>query len=370
MSHDNQDIENLLNNAMKVEQKSEADQQRESQNIGDQWQDVGPYLIFLILPLMLVYFRRGVLVCLLAVLLNITSPQPVYANTWDSLWKTSDQQAQEKFNAKSYTDAADQFTDPLWQGSAHYKAGDYEKALSAFEKVDSPQSLYNQGNALAKLQKFDEAIAAYDKALKQNPNLSDAQANKEIIEALKQQQEQQQDQSGENSENSEDGSEGDQQESENQDSGNNSQNSSENGDSNKSDPQQSDQQQSDEQGAESDSSQDQSDSSERNEEQDNAENKAKSDAESKENETDNNEAEDQTPIDNQAEQSDKQGNEAQAVSEMSAEEAEKAKEMAQKHQQLLNKVTDDPYMLIRNKMKLEYRNRRHNQSPSGVQKQW
>ena len=46
------------------------------------------------------------------------------------------------------------------------------------------------------------------------------------------------------------------------------------------------------------------------------------------------------------------------------------KEQEQKHQQLLNKVTDDPYLLLRNKMQLEYQKRRQNNSQMGVRKKW
>ena len=370
LSHNNQDVESLLKNSSSLEQKHNENEQRESQNIGDQWQDMGPYLIFLILPLMLIYFRRGVLVCLLAILLNISSPQPAYADTWDSLWKTSNQQAQDKFNEKSYSDAANQFTDPLWQGSAHYKAGDYEKSLSAFEKVDSAQSLYNQGNALAKLQRFDEAITAFDKALSKNPDLADAQANKEIIEALKEQQEEQEN-SDKNEQSSEDSAENDQQEGDDKQSSDSDK--KEGDESNDSDSAQNN-----EQGADSDDSEAQSEQGENSEEKDGDKSDSQEDSERKESDSeskgDKDESKDNESLEDQAKQGDKENDEAestpQALSELSPEEAEKAKEMAQKHQQLLNKVTDDPYMLIRNKMKLEYRKRRHNQSPSGVQKQW
>ncbi|MBA6365226.1 hypothetical protein H4J42_15890, partial [Colwellia sp. BRX8-8] len=48
-----------------------------------------------------------------------------------------------------------------------------------------------------------------------------------------------------------------------------------------------------------------------------------------------------------------------------------AEETEQKHQQLLNKVTDDPYMLLRNKMQLEYQKRRNSRSSRAKgKKQW
>jgi Ca-activated chloride channel family protein len=42
----------------------------------------------------------------------------------------------------------------------------------------------------------------------------------------------------------------------------------------------------------------------------------------------------------------------------------------QKHQQLLNKVTDDPYLLLRNKMRLEYQKRKHEDNRQGDNKKW
>ena len=38
--------------------------------------------------------------------------------------------------------------------------------------------------------------------------------------------------------------------------------------------------------------------------------------------------------------------------------------------QLLNKVTDDPYLLLRNKMQLEYQKRKQDGSSQGVKKKW
>lgn len=46
------------------------------------------------------------------------------------------------------------------------------------------------------------------------------------------------------------------------------------------------------------------------------------------------------------------------------------KEAEQKYQQILNKVTDDPYLLLRNKMQLEYQKRRQNRSDLGDKKKW
>jgi tetratricopeptide (TPR) repeat protein len=59
----------------------------------------------------------------------------------------------------------------------------YDEAIKAFEKAIevNPNDLdawYNKGVALGKLCKFDEAIKAYDKAIEINPNDSDVWYNK------------------------------------------------------------------------------------------------------------------------------------------------------------------------------------------------
>lgn len=382
LTNDNDDINALLTSSLDLAQKDEEAEQRESQNIGDQWQDMGAYLIFLILPFIIIYFRRGILVYVLALTLNFTSSQPAYANTdnlneanssttsiatsaWNNLWKTKDQQAQDKFNAQAYKEAAPEFSDPLWQGSAYYKAGEFEKALEAFQQVDSAQSLYNQGNTLAKLQKLDEAIKAYDEALEKKPDLADAKTNKEILEQLKDQQEQNQEQSGDSNDEPENDekSDSEQQSDDQNNQGDNSDSDSENQDSESQNSENSDsgQDQSPEENSDSDSSA----SDEKSEEEKEQEAKNKEENES------NDEPEQIEDEQSQADQQKKEEqSQAQAATELSEEEAEKAKEMAQKHQKLLKKVTDDPYMLLRNKMQLEYRKRRQNQAPSGVQKQW
>ncbi|NMQ19728.1 tetratricopeptide repeat protein [Candidatus Competibacter phosphatis] len=55
------------------------------------------------------------------------------------------------------------------EGSAHYQAGDYEKALENFSQSDTADALYNRGNALTHLGRLQEANAAYDQALKKRP---------------------------------------------------------------------------------------------------------------------------------------------------------------------------------------------------------
>ncbi|WP_049721551.1 VWA domain-containing protein [Gilvimarinus polysaccharolyticus] len=177
----------------------------------DQWLDRGPWLVLLLLPILLLSFRRGVVVAVLLLpLLSLQSP-PLQAatldNPLDAIFLTPDQRGAKALGAGDAASAAETFNDPLWKGTAQYRAGDYEAAANSFAEHDSALAHYNRGNALAQTGKLDDAIKAYKEALKLDPDMEDAKANQQLIEQLKQQQEQQnqqeQDQSGDDSSDSE-----------------------------------------------------------------------------------------------------------------------------------------------------------------------
>jgi len=161
----------------------------------DVWQSNGPWLAVLLLPLAALAFRRGWL--LLLVLLvggTASAPQPAMALGWDDLWLRPDQQATHALLAGDPQQAAQLAEDPGLRGTAEYKAGNYDAALQAFAAQASADADYNQGNALAQLQRYEEAIAAYERALEKLPQMADALHNKAEIEKLLQQQQQEQEQ--------------------------------------------------------------------------------------------------------------------------------------------------------------------------------
>ncbi|WP_019027715.1 vWA domain-containing protein [Colwellia piezophila] len=348
---------------------------------GDQYQEQGPWLLIIILPLLLSYFRRGSSILAVTSLMPLTlifaltsvstnsyafeakpTPTTAIAETkteamtdsttppsgakqfWQDLWQTSDQQAQKHYQQKDFKQAAEQFEDSQWQGSAHYKAGDYEQALQAFKQSDSAQALYNQGNSLAQLQQVDEAIDAYKDALKKDANLSDAKDNLAKLEALKKQQEEQKKQD------SQENSDSDKQDEQKQSPQEKSEGEQQQGD------QQGDQSPSDENSPEPDQQQEG-----QNEQQDKQSQEAKQKAQQEE--KDKQAKADDAKEDKQPKSDDEKSAAQQAID-------NKAQETQQKHQQLLNKVTDDPYLLLRNKMRLEYQKRRHDGAPQGVTKKW
>jgi len=166
----------------------------------ERWNEIGPWLALLLLPLGLVAFRRGWLLALLAVVLaggGVVTPQPAMAFSWDDLWQRADQQSAAALAAGDAERAAALAQDPLRRGSAEFVGGDYAAAADTFAAGQDADARYNRGNALAKLGKYEEAIAAYDEALAEVPDMEDAAWNKAQVEALlKQQQQQKQEQQG------------------------------------------------------------------------------------------------------------------------------------------------------------------------------
>jgi Ca-activated chloride channel family protein len=163
----------------------------------DVWQSRGPLIVLLLLPLAALAFRRGwVLLVLVTVSATLSMPQPAMALGWDDLWLRADQQAARALQAGDPEQAARLADDPALRGTAAYQAGDYEQAVAAFTGSAGSDADYNQGNALAKLERYEEAIAAYDRALAMQPGMADAEHNKAEVEKLleRQQQEQQKDQ--------------------------------------------------------------------------------------------------------------------------------------------------------------------------------
>ncbi len=186
-STDAGDLDNLLDTLA----PRAATEAKATQATTARFQDRGPWLVLLLLPLAALGFRRGWLM-LLPLALCIHAPQ-AQAFSWQDLWQRSDQQAQDELDAGRAAQAQALARSPELRGSAAYKAGDYAMAQQDFGHADSADGQYNLGNALARQGHYPQAIAAYDAALKRAPDMQDAAANKQAVEDfLKKQQQQQQ----------------------------------------------------------------------------------------------------------------------------------------------------------------------------------
>lgn len=126
-------------------------------------QDEGFWLLPPLMLLALFAFRRRGAVAVLLVCLWLPW-QSVYAA---NLWRRPDQAAHAQ----------------MQQGTQAYRRGDFARAAQLYGGVGSADAHYNRGNALAKAGQYPQAIDAYDQALRQQPRMADALANKRAVKA-------------------------------------------------------------------------------------------------------------------------------------------------------------------------------------------
>lgn len=153
---------------------------------GENWRDQGWWLVLPAALAMAYSFRRGWVVRTSVILLalHLSSPRDAHASGFVDLWLTKDQQGQLAFERGDYEDAARLFADPMWKGVASYKAAKFQDAVDAFSAVDTPESWYDQGNAFAHLGRLDDAVAAFETALRARPEWAEATANLELVRRL------------------------------------------------------------------------------------------------------------------------------------------------------------------------------------------
>lgn len=125
-----------------------------------------------------------------------------YALSWRNLWATQNQQAQVYMKRQEFNKAQELFQQHDWRAAAAYRARDYQQAAKDYRGIKNEQGYYNWGNALANLQQYQRAIAAYDKALAINPHNQDALFNRNLLaELLKNNPQQNKEQQGKQQEN-------------------------------------------------------------------------------------------------------------------------------------------------------------------------
>lgn len=127
------------------------------------WRDEGYWLLLPLLLLGAFAFRRGG--ALAAVLLCVLLPWQSARAAEDSWWRRPDQQAHAR--ALVAVDA--------------YRGKQFDRAAQGWRAVPGADADYNRGNALAKAGRYEEAIAAYDEALRQQPGMADAIANRNAV---------------------------------------------------------------------------------------------------------------------------------------------------------------------------------------------
>ncbi|MCB1875335.1 MAG: VWA domain-containing protein [Chromatiales bacterium] len=184
---DDRDIEALSSPGSAGPDKSSVQQDV----LAQQWREEGPWLLLALLPLVALGFRRGWLSPLLLVIVLLPPPD-AQAFGWQDLWWNPDQQASRHWQQGAAEQAARTFERPDWRAAAQYRSGDYQAALETLQDQSGGAADYNEGNTLARLGKYEDALGAYQRALDLNPKDADARHNRDLVEKLLEQQEQKQ----------------------------------------------------------------------------------------------------------------------------------------------------------------------------------
>ena len=330
LRNDDQDLERVLNQPILMNEYLEDETEKQ----GDIWREEGPWLLLIMLPLAALMFRRGLILGFLLISLHLPGflmSERAYAFEWKDLWKNKDQQGQQYFIEGSHSEAAQVFENPEWKGLSHFRSGNLENALEEWKGIDSPRSLFNQGNALAKLGKLDQAIDRFDQVLEREPEHSDARFNRDLLKKLLEEQEKQKQQNQQ-----QDGSGEDQQKTENQQSENQSERSEEN-------------QSSAESGSDSKNQNMENSGQSEQAQKSDSQNKEISEAQSDKQEQENTDEASVAEENNQQEDQDSKQQQAfikpRSVSELTEDNPQE-----QELRQWLQKIPDDPSRLLRNKM--------------------
>jgi len=338
---DNKDIQHLINSDLNT-----SDKNKEVDREFDQWKDFGAVLTPLLLPFVFLLFRRGTLFSLACTGLFLTlllSPQSSQAFSWDELWLNQEQRAHKAYQAEQFDEAASNFSDPQWKGSASYQNQDFQSAIENFKQDPSSTGQYNLGNSLAKNGDLEKAIAAYESALQLDPDNQSAKTNKELVEKLlEQQQQQSQDQ-------------------------NSQQQDSDSSDSDSSSDKQNQQDSSQQSSSQQDSSQQEQQNAEQQEQQQNNEeqqSQQQQNQQEQDSEKDEKQQQEQTSESQQNKESEDSSNkeQEQPAPQMPKDQQDQQSQEEQQQQQVLEQwlrtVPDDPSGLLRNKFDYYYQQRR------------
>ena len=332
LSPDDQDVDTIISVETSAVNFVEDQQQRTAY----MWNEEGPWLLLLVLPLTALLFRRGVLFSLGIIVFTsvFASPSMVMAFGWDDLWLRPDRQASKLFEQGETKQASELFENDEWKGAASYRSGDYQQAIDQFSKQDNPRANFNRGNALAFAGRLQDALKAYQQVLSDDPQHQDAQFNKELIEELlkKQQKKQQQ-----NKQNKQDKKKQQQQ-----------RDSSGNQDQSAGDPEQ-----------KPEAEKNESDKQQSKDSQDKMNEQKNEDEKDKRNQEDEkDEFADKQNNQKSADQSKQQNIAVKENSDLTPEDRSRQQTM----EQWLRKIPDDPGRLLRNKMKREYQRRSKKQN--------
>lgn len=153
------------------------------------WKEYGYYLCYPLVLIAVFWFRRGWMVRWVLVLgfagLGAV-PTPAAAAEWHvaNWFFTPDQQGRWYYEHRDFGSAAAHFQTPYWKGWALYQHGRYDEAQKMFETIPSAEAKFMSGNSYAHQFEYQEAIEAYNEALRMRHPFPEAEANLRLMVKL------------------------------------------------------------------------------------------------------------------------------------------------------------------------------------------
>lgn len=98
-------------------------------------------------------------------------------------WFTPDQQGDRLMADDRFAEAAEIYRDPMRQGVAWYRAGEFKKSAQSFARVPTAEGEFNRGNALIFQGLYEDAVRRFDRALELRPGWEPAMTNRSVAEA-------------------------------------------------------------------------------------------------------------------------------------------------------------------------------------------
>lgn len=153
------------------------------------WEERFYIFVLPLLPIILLWFRRGFTFPIILFILLIPSYQAQGQNNIDRLFLNKEQFAKKAFEeVKDIDTALATFEDPYKRGVACYRAGKFKQAEQSFRQNTRPKvkesALYNLANSLAYQNKLAEAVSTYNELLSENPSHEKAKHNRDVLQKM------------------------------------------------------------------------------------------------------------------------------------------------------------------------------------------
>jgi Ca-activated chloride channel family protein len=344
LSLDDSDLLTLDISGEPLRETKSSDASSSNERTFDTWIDAGYLIIFILIPLTLFAYRQQTLLVLVVSISFVGTSEPTYAFELTDLFKTNDQKAQELMNQGHYKEAASIYESPDHKATAHYRAGNYEHANKLYNELSSVRSTYNKATSLAKSQKFEDALAAYEEVLRSDPNHEDARFNKALIEQIMEQNQNNDQQDSNEQNSSQDKQESDQKNNQDENQSKNNQSDNDQGNNDESNNDQSNNDQS---------------GTDQNEEQQSSQGTNENDSENTQPDTDPQSKQDQeSESKNKEALADEQDSEAESDNPITSSLQDLSDEEKQSYEQWMRRVPDDPSGLLRRKFEQQSYERR------------